>query len=377
MYSLELERIIKNRPTTFAPPTMEENRNPALSEADAERRESIIAQAFETPEGRATLCHAMAEPIIRSLEMHGLARKILLVDRLGGGISRYEKTNDIPAYCLGRRNVNGDVRERKNIPLNDFSRVIDGNEILVPTCEIAAYPQIRLSEIRARRFYIVDRAQMKAKEAIQKQEDNIVIELLEKSVRGDQTLYIDEFHKNYTNNLLSSFLKSFSYIENHDLIVGRIIMHPKQYVDVRLFGGEMFEEATRRDVLSNQIFGYFKDAEISVSHRVPEGSIYFLAPAEDLGVMPIRQGITVLPADDPQNLRLGWIIYEEIGACVLYDYAIAKIEVRNIKNTENPFLSSCSFSGSFSRRSLPTKHIFSRSFGLPAFYGNRSRNINV
>ena len=52
-----------------------------------------------------------------------------------------------------------------------------------------------------------------------------------------------------------------------------------------------------------------------------------LAPAEYVDAFPIRQDITVLPADDPKKLRLGWVIYEEIGLVVINDYAIAKITV--------------------------------------------------
>lgn len=47
----------------------------------------------------------------------------------------------------------------------------DFSEILVPTFEIASCPTIQISEIKARRFYIVDENQIKAKEAIQKEED--------------------------------------------------------------------------------------------------------------------------------------------------------------------------------------------------------------
>ena len=52
-----------------------------------------------------------------------------------------------------------------------------------------------------------------------------------------------------------------------------------------------------------------------------------LAPAEYVGAIPVRQDITVLPADDPKNLRLGWVIYEEIGIIVINDYAIAKVNL--------------------------------------------------
>ena len=29
--------------------------------------------------------------------------------------------------------------------------------------------------------------------------------------------------------------------------------------------------------------------------------------------MPVRQDIQVIPADKPEQLRIGWVVYEEIG----------------------------------------------------------------
>jgi hypothetical protein len=55
--------------------------------------------------------------------------------------------------------------------------------------------------------------------------------------------------------------------------------------------------------------------------------VYLLAPAEYVGAMPIRQDITVLPADDPKKLRIGWVVYEEIGVVIINPYATAKITV--------------------------------------------------
>jgi hypothetical protein len=43
--------------------------------------------------------------------------------------------------------------------------------------------------------------------------------------------------------------------------------------------------------------------------------------------MPIRQDIQVIPADAPEKLRVGWVIYEEIGAAVANSMAVAKIEI--------------------------------------------------
>ena len=61
-----------------------------------------------------------------------------------------------------------------------------------------------------------------------------------------------------------------------------------------------------------------------ISCASPAGAF---TPADYVGAFPIRQDITVLPADDPKKLRLGWVIYEEIGIVVINDYACAKITV--------------------------------------------------
>jgi hypothetical protein len=60
---------------------------------------------------------------------------------------------------------------------------------------------------------------------------------------------------------------------------------------------------------------------------VPKNSVYVLAPAQFVGAMPVRQDITVLPADDPKRLRLGWVVYEELGFALIQDYAVSRISV--------------------------------------------------
>jgi len=273
------------------------------------QREAVIAQALETPEGRVSLAQAMVEPIKRALEYQATGRKLLMVDELPqGALARYEKDVASVAHVIGRR---GDV------PV----RITEGSEVLVPTFDLAVNPQIRLSEIKARRFYIVDRAQMKAKEAIQKLEDTEILRDINAAVKTDQTV-------TQSGDLsIASLNYAFSTVEAHDLTVNKIVMHPRQYADLRLFGRDVYDEATRRDILMSGLFGHLWTADIHVSHRVPEGSVFMLAPAEFVGAMPVRQDITVLPADEPRSLRLGWVIYEEIGILVANDYAISKISL--------------------------------------------------
>jgi len=53
-------------------------------------------------------------------------------------------------------------------------------------------------------------------------------------------------------------------------------------------------------------------------------------PNEFIGAMPVRQDITVPPADDPKALRLGWVIYERIIFAVINDYAAANIIIETV-----------------------------------------------
>ena len=39
-----------------------------------------------------------------------------------------------------------------------------------------------------------------------------------------------------------------------------------------------------------------------------------LVSSDTVGAFPVREDITVLPADDPNKLKLGWKIYESFGS---------------------------------------------------------------
>lgn len=273
-------------------------------------REMLISQALESPEGRVALAQAMVEPIRRALEYQAVGRKLLMIDELPqGALPRYEKDVRQTAQVISRRG---------GVPRG----ITEGEEILVPLFEIATHPTIRLSEVKARRFFIVDRAQIKAKEAIQKEEDRLIFALITGAIDGDHTVAS-------TGGALSitALNQAFATVEQHDLIVGKITMHPLRYADVRNWGKTVYDEATTKEVLTTGLFGHIWTADIHVSSRMPTTEVYVLAPPEYVGAMPIRQDITVLPADEPRVLRLGWVIYEEIGLVVINPYSCAKVTV--------------------------------------------------
>ncbi len=270
-------------------------------------REMVIAQALETDEGRTALASAMVEPIRRALEYQAIGRKLLMVDELPqGALARYERDVAAIAWRVSRRGAVPD-------------QIQEGEEVLVPTFEIAANPTVKLAEIKARRFYIVDRAQIKAKEAIQKEEDTNIFNALLAACPAGQTV------TNYGTLSTQAINEAFKYIEQHDLVAAKLVTHAFQYASIRSFGKDFYDEATQREIITTGLYGHIYTADIHVSSRMQNDTVLVVASPETVGAFPIRQDITVLPADDPKKLRLGWVIYEEIGIVVINDYAVAKI----------------------------------------------------
>ena len=51
---------------------------------------------------------------------------------------------------------------------------------------------------------------------------------------------------------------------------------------------------------------------------------YGLAEPEFVGVFPVRQDIEVLPADEPRQLKLGWVVNEIVGVAIVNTRGVAK-----------------------------------------------------
>ena len=64
-------------------------------------------------------------------------------------------------------------------------------------------------------------------------------------------------------------------------------------------------------------------ADIVVSKVVPAGQAVAVADPEFVGVMPVRQDIEVLPADEPKQLKLGWVVSEIVGIGIVNTRGVA------------------------------------------------------
>lgn len=95
----------------------------------------------------------------------------------------------------------------------------------------------------------------------------------------------------------------------------------------RTFQPTDFDPVTQREVLQTGLYGHLWTADIIVSKVVPANTVYATADPEFVGVMPIRQDIEVLPADEPKQLKLGWVVNEIVGIAVVNPRGVSKLTV--------------------------------------------------
>jgi hypothetical protein len=67
-----------------------------------------------------------------------------------------------------------------------------------------------------------------------------------------------------------------------------------------------------------------RSAEVYLSKYIPDNSIFFMAVAEMVGVMPVRQSLTTLSGSGTVNS----VVYEEIGLAIINPGLVRKVSVQ-------------------------------------------------
>ena len=298
--------------------------SPSLND---EQRDEMIKQALMTQEGKIALGQAMANPIRRNLDYQGVGRKALVVDPLPqGALPVYDRDIDVAAVVVSS---NGSAPE---------SRVF-GDRVTVPEFEVVSNPTVRIAEVKRRRFNVIDRAQQKARQEIQAQEDANVFAALQfagdANLGGENTAQaLDEAGAGgpgaTTDQLSKQGLLSLKrQVDRWDLVTSKYFMNINEFTDMLNWesaggaGHSSVDPVTQREILQTGLYGHIFGADIVVSKVVPARRVFACADPEFVGVMPVRQDIEVLPADEPKQLKLGWVVSEIVGIGIVNPRGVA------------------------------------------------------
>lgn len=286
---------------------------PSMSD---DRRDSLVDQAIMSQNGKIALAQAMANPIRRNLDYQGIARRALVIDPLPqGALPVYDRDIDVAAVVVSSNGTGPESR-------------IFGDRITVPEFEIISNPTVRIAEVKRRRFNVIDRAVQKARQELMAQEDANVFAALDAAGGVENT--VQDIAD--AGMLKRDLVELKTQVERWDLVATKFFMNINEYNDILNWatgggqgtsGGEL-DPVSMREILQTGIKAQIWGADIMVSKIVPPGTVYCCADPEFVGVMPIRQDVEVLPADEPRQLKLGWVVSEIIGIGIPNPRGVAK-----------------------------------------------------
>jgi HK97 family phage major capsid protein len=264
----------------------------------------IIGDYIKTPQGRAKLAASMTQPLRLRRDYSSVGRKTFLVEQLpDGALPIYDKDPDVTAYVVGEEGEN-------------IVAITKPRRVIFPLFEIASNPEIPLTQIKERRYDLIERSQDLARAQIQAAEDERVFSVLDAiatngfdSVPGGVNPDIPVVAP-ISGSVLAD---AYANIETHDLRVARVFMNAKDYADLRKFGRDILDIETQRDLLKTGLMATLWGAQVIVSRLVPVGTVYVCCEPEMFGRIPVRTELTVLSADDPKARTIGFSVFENLG----------------------------------------------------------------
>jgi len=272
----------------------------------AELRDQIVGEYIKTASGRARLAAALVQPLRTRRDYSSVARKAFLVEQLpDGALPIYDKDAEVTAYVVGEEGEN-------------ILSIVKPKRIIIPLLEIAANPEIPLTQIKERRFDLVERSLDKGKSEIQATEDGHAFSIMEATANGAAGASSNDDFKNVDIPVVapinpSIMADAFGQVARHDLRVARIFMNAKDYVDIMKWGRDILDYETQQYLLQTGLMATLWGAQIMVSRKVPIGKVYVCAEPEFFGRIPVRTELTVLSADNPRARTIGFSIFENLG----------------------------------------------------------------
>jgi hypothetical protein len=291
----------------------------SMQKLSNEEKQTIIANFLETPEGRAKLAASMQQPLRQRRDYTSVGRKAFLVEQLpDGALPIYDKDAEVTAYVVGEEGENVlAVTKPKRVIFNLF--------------EIASNPEIPLTQVKERRFDLIERAQNLAKSQIQAAEDSRVFDVLDAvAVNGFDNIGADGVNPQVNANAPltpANLADAFALVERWDNRVARVFVNAQDYADIRKWGRDVLDIETQATLLKTGLMATVWGAQIIVTRQVDPGYVYVLSEPEFIGRIPVRTELTVLSADDPKARRIGFSVFENLGIGCHNPLGVVRIKI--------------------------------------------------
>ena len=255
----------------------------------------------------------MIQPLRKRRDYTSVGRRAFYVEQLpDGALPIYDKDVNVAAYVIGEEGDN-------------IISVVKPKRVMFPLFEIAANPEIPLTEIKARRFDLIERAVDLGSAEIMAEEDRKIFAVMD-AVCDDPSSPNQDIE--ITGNLTSAALADgFAAIERNDIRVATIFCNAKDYSDLRKWDRDVLDPDSQAQLLKTGIRSGVWGAQLITSRVVPEGTVYICGEPEFFGRMPVRTDLTILSADTPKSRLIGFSMFEQLGIGIFNPYAMVRMKI--------------------------------------------------
>ena len=209
--------------------------------------------------------------------------------------------------------------------------IVDAHTYLISAIQLAANPVVKFGPNQEREMKI---AVARAYDAIARQEDSEIFQLLNAAVPFDHSLYATP------DNMDSRIVDAIRLVEEHDIQVSYVVTHPCQIYRLIDEQAPHFKLSQRRDLHPQK--GWFLNIPILSSNQCPKNVIYCVGPSEIVGAIGVQQAVTdVDAADSPIKCVqkpgcLSKVVWEAIAPTVIHDWAVSRVLVESYATSRTP-----------------------------------------
>ena len=283
---------------------------------DNKSKQQWFAQHIRTSSGRQKMASTMIGPLRRRRDYMSVGRKAYYVESLPDGANPvYDKDPTVTAYVVGEEGEN-------------IVAVSKPKRVLFPLFEIASNPEIAITELKQRRYDLVQRSVDLGKSEIMAEEDRKVFATMD-------ALAADATNPNpaisVTGNLTANALAdAYAAVERSDIRVANVFLNAKDYADLRKWDRDTLDIESQQVLLKTGLMATLWGAKLIVSRIVPEGTVYVCGEPEFFGRIPERTPLTVISADVPQRRVVGFSIFQQVGIGSYNPFALQTLDITRV-----------------------------------------------
>jgi len=279
-------------------------------------QEALVRQAMSDPNSSefSKAGQALLMPIKEVIDYETITRKLWVPRTVKQGeVVRYDKDVYVQGWSIA---------EDGQTPISQ----VEGKYVYPPDIQVTAYPSIELKDIYRAQYDILARAQDRAKQEIEHQEDLAAVNLLRAGGNAENPTSF------FATLNIAAFEALRYQIERHRLVCNAFLIHRQELSDiVNTVRGEV-DPVTQRELVMAGFIGSILNSMIITTagtnnqfNVLDPGEVIAVTLPEYLGGMAIRvdlmsEPVTLMHTGIPQR---GWFWYEMFSLALVNPRGVA------------------------------------------------------